>query len=323
MIQRSYVTRESISPSICIVISYLNSKRTIQNCLTCLLRQDYPADRFKIIVVDGGSADGSPEIVDKIKCPNLTQIILPGCSEAEGQSVGIQATDSDVIMLTNSDIYVERDWIRKHVEWLNRGYDLVGGMVFWGGDKYALTWNTPTPAEPQRGLHQALGLGFSNCSFRRELLNRVGGILDMRSQQDMEFASRVLRYGGKMILDPLIVVYHDHPLGSLRASFKRAFVYARNQAIVTRRTSGKVVSGSRRQTLLPIEAIVKEVTLLQPVKAYMDTRARANEANIRVGLIQFLFIRLFTKLGQILGALAGASKGEASLEGMMDGHKLS
>ena len=51
---------------ISIVVPVYNGEETIEACLGSLLNQDYPKKDFEIIVVDGGSTDGTPDIIDKV-----------------------------------------------------------------------------------------------------------------------------------------------------------------------------------------------------------------------------------------------------------------
>ncbi len=308
-------SRVSDLASVSVVVSFLNSARTVRECLMKVLRQDYPADLFEVVVVDGGSTDGSLEICKQLEkeFDNFRLIVSHGCSESEGQMIGTGSSNSDVIMFTNSDIYVPGSWIKKHVDWLKGGYDLVGGKVFWGGDKFAFTWNMPKPDAPRFVQEQGLGLGFSNCSITRAMFNRVGGLSDMKSQHDTEFAFRVVRSGGKMVLDPDIEVYHDHPFKSFKGSFTRSFGYAVNHLLVMRVVYGRIVTGSGSPTMLPIGSLLREWTCLAGIRAYRENRSRALQVGISVGLPEFLFIRLFsTKLGQMTGVFAGAVKRKGS-----------
>jgi len=290
--------------------------------LDCLLAQDYP--NYRIVVVDGGSVDASAEISRAKECSRLSFYVVKGCSESEGQSLAASLTHSDVIMFTNSDIYVQSDWVTRHVGWLRRGYDLVGGKVFWGGDKFAFTWNMPKPKGPRFVQQPGLGLGFSNCSVTRAKFDGVGGLKNLKSQHDTEFAFRVVMSGGKMVLDPEIEVYHDHPFKSFRGSFTRSFGYAVNHVLVMRAAYGRVVTGSGAPTMLPITALLREWTALAGISTYRENRSKAIQAGIRVGLPEFLFIRLFsTKLGQLTGAFVGAVKRKVAFASITDLHKRS
>jgi glycosyltransferase involved in cell wall biosynthesis len=309
--------------TVSVILSFLNSAGTIKECLLCLLRQDYPSDLFEVVVVDGGSTDGSSAVCEELerRFDNLRVIPKPGCTEAEGQTAGIGSSTGEVIMFTNSDVYVPKDWIRRHLRWLDSGFDLVGGRVFWGGDKYSFTWNMPSSARPEREQQPGMGLGFSNCSVLRSTLTSLGGLPTLRSHHDTEFALRVVRGGGRLILDPEIEVYHDHPLRSFTGSFRRSYGYARNHVIVSRSVYGRPVPGSSRITRRFLGSVIKEWTLVNPVRVYKEYYPKARQHAIKVGLLEFIFIRLLsTKLGQELGILRGAVVADAGASSINDLH---
>jgi glycosyltransferase involved in cell wall biosynthesis len=319
----SFRTGAGSPPTVSVILSFLNSAATIRECLLDLLHQEYPADLFEVVVVDGGSTDGSVSICRELeaKSDNIRVVSMPGCTESEGQTAGIGSSSGEVIMLTNSDIYVPGDWIRKHVNWLTSGFDLVGGRVFWGGDKYSFTWNMPSPAHPEYEQQPGMGLGFSNCSVRRSTLIAVGGLHSLPSHHDTEFALRVVKGGGKLILDPEIEVYHDHPMRSLGGSFRRSYGYARNHVIVSRNVYGRPVPGSSEITRRFLSSVIKEWTLVNPVKVYRESYSKARQHAINVGLLEFIFIRLVsTRLGQDFGILRGAVLRDVATSSIEDLH---
>jgi len=269
-------------------------------------------------VVDAGSTDGSIDIVAKRNNSGVRQIVEPGCSESQGQSIGVQLSKGEVVMFTNSDIYVPRDWIRKHIEWQRRGYDLVGGAVFWGGDKFSLTWNQPLPNQTYHQMQPGLGLGFSNCSVSRDFFFKVGGLIHLNSQHDAEFAVRSIRNGGRLLMDPEIEVYHDHPFKSFMENFRRSFGYAINHVTVIKASFGKMVAGSGTPVMPPVSSVLKEVFLINAAQVYTEAfpRARRWKMSISTSFPEFATIRVFsTKLGQLCGVIVGAirSKGFADL----------
>ncbi len=296
-------------PMVSVIISHINSSRTIENCLAHLEQVDYPPERYEVIVVDAGSTDGSKEIVQKLSGRGIRQVLKEGCTESEGQSIGVQDSKGEVIMFTNSDIYVPRDWITKHVEWQRKGYDLVGGVVFWGGDKFSHTWNQPLPKRPYPSMKPGMGLGFSNCSIDRKFYVKTGGLLNLSSQHDAEFAIRSIRMGGRLIMDPAIEVYHDHPFKSFFGNFKHSFGYAINHVTVLKASFGKLVAGSRTPVMPPIGSVLKELALINVAQVYAQTHPRAQKWNVPIttSFFEFAAIRVFSnKLGQLCGVIAGA-----------------
>src|SRR5712692_8479084 len=157
-----------------VVISELNSALTLKRCLDSLVEQD-TTDDYHIILVDGGSTDGSIEIARSF-IPKILLLVSMHISEVGGQNLACSFAlghDYDVILFTNSDCYVGRNWVSRHLAWHKKGYDMVGGKVFWGGDEYGFSWSYMTPPEPTNLLTSGLSLGFSNCSISVDLLKKV------------------------------------------------------------------------------------------------------------------------------------------------------
>lgn len=317
------VSEENLeTPSVSIVISHLNSARTLRACLEAVTDQNYPKDRFEVIVVDAGSNDGSIEIARSLTTPNLALTVVPGCSEAAGQIEGLRRATGSVIFLTNSDIYVPHDWIRLHLSWHARGFDLVGGSVFWGGDKFALSWNPPRMNHAVSHVQPGVGVGFSNCSVSRKSLEESGGLKDVKSHHDSEFAFRLVARGGKLLLDPNIQVYHDHPFGSFKGCFRRSYGYAVNHVTIMRALEGGVRS---KTSIVSMDDSLKnvglELLLVNGVLAYQQTSATARSKGIRVGLLEFMLIRMFGhEIARYLGWLVGLLSRRPSTESVRDLH---
>lgn len=307
-------------PSVSIIISHKNGVRTIQHCIKNLLHQTYPLDRYEILVIDAGSTDGSIDIVGQIE-PFVKLVVLPNCTEPEGQIYGINNSVGQIIMFTNSDIYVPENWIEKHVSWLSKGYDLVGGKALHIGDKFSLTWNMPTPRDPQTEQSRGLGIGFSNCSFRRTLLNEIGNIKNLKSFQDTEFSLRAQRLGKKIILDPSIEILHDHPYNSYRKCFTRSLGYSVGHILIMKASYGKLVLGSSGPRWLSLFSLLKEFSLLNGIWTFQEVRSYCKKYH--TSLLDFLFIRIIAmKIPQYLGALKGTLKRRSSLDDMKDYHQL-
>ena len=278
------------------VLSELDSATTIQRCVNSLIRQEYPPGHYSVIVVDGGSTDGTQRFLDGVKDSKLTVRRIPGLSESAGQQIAAGEIESDFILFTNSDVYVPPDWVRRHAEWHRRGYDMVGGAVFQSGDSVNFSRNVRTTGVPRTAPTQGAGFGFANFSVGARTYRDCGGIRDLPSQQDAEFVLRALAGRASAIIDPAIEVEHDHPLGTLRRSFLRSYGYRANHSILegnqpVERTPPDTSGVGPWELWIP--RIVRELSGVEPWAAYRAFAPRVPPRMRRPGFVEFLWLRFW------------------------------
>jgi len=99
-----------------IVVSH-NRKAILEQCLKCLAAQQYPSDRFEIILVDDGSTDGTAAMTDTIafpcafRCLTLDERRGPGPARNAGIAVG----RGEIIIFIDSDVFVAPWFLHEHV----------------------------------------------------------------------------------------------------------------------------------------------------------------------------------------------------------------
>jgi len=78
-------------PSVTIVIPMRNEESYIRLCLNSLLSNNYPQDRFEILVVDGGSTDRSRLIVQEFSktYPFVRMLDNPKRIQAAALNIGM------------------------------------------------------------------------------------------------------------------------------------------------------------------------------------------------------------------------------------------
>jgi glycosyltransferase involved in cell wall biosynthesis len=110
-----------------IITTTYNSALTIEDTIKSVLDQDYPDIEY--IIIDGGSTDGTMDIVNKYKdrIANIVSEKDEGMYDAMNK--GIKLATGDVVGILNSDdIYTSNDVIRTVVEKLEAdGTDSVWG----------------------------------------------------------------------------------------------------------------------------------------------------------------------------------------------------
>jgi glycosyltransferase involved in cell wall biosynthesis len=228
-------------PFVTITMPCLNEERFIEACLTSVRRQDYPADRYEVLVADGGSTDATREIILRMSKddPRIQLVDNPERIQSPAMNKMIRAAKGDVIVRMDVHCEYADDYVRKCIEALERsGADNVGGAqrsrakTFFqralcaalesplgvGGAKYR--------GAEHEGFVDTVFLG----AFRRSVFETVG-LYDPHAitNEDAELNQRILAAGGKVFLSRDVVV-HYYPRGSFESLARQYFKYGRGRA---------------------------------------------------------------------------------------------
>ena len=119
-------------PRVSVVIPCRNEAGYIEPCLDSILASDYPPDRLEILVIDGGSNDGSREILARY-CQTHRSVALldnPQGTTPAALNVGIRAASGEVIIRMDAHVLYPVDYISRLVRGLHEsGADNVGGVL--------------------------------------------------------------------------------------------------------------------------------------------------------------------------------------------------
>lgn len=85
-------------------------------------------DNFRLIFVDNGSTDGTPEFLAEGESQNKWTVVRPGenLGVIGGRNLGVQHVKSDYFMNIDNDQYPGKGWLQGLFDLMNRGYDIVG-----------------------------------------------------------------------------------------------------------------------------------------------------------------------------------------------------
>lgn len=98
-------------PMVSIIIATYNSARTLDACLLSIRSQDYPQKNIEIILVDGGSTDGTVVIGKKYNCIVL---LKKGYGAEAAKSFGLVKAKGEIVADFGSDnIIPHTKWFQK------------------------------------------------------------------------------------------------------------------------------------------------------------------------------------------------------------------
>jgi len=208
------------TPFVSIIIPCRNEENYIARCLDSVLSQDYPGDKLEILLADGMSTDGTPQIIldYEKKHPSIRYFQNPKKIVTMGLNILIKQAKGELIARMDAHTEFPKDYISKCVKYIQEhNVDNVGGIIL------TLPGNNTLRAKAiALAMSSPFGVGNSyfrtgvkeprlvdtvpfGC-FRREVFDRIGLFdEDMVRSQDAEFNLRLIKNGGKILLVPEIV----------------------------------------------------------------------------------------------------------------------
>ncbi len=108
-------------PHVSIIIIARNESEHIAQCLQSISNNDYPREKFEIILVNDHSQDNTVAVARKLNISNLRILELTendaaafhGAYKKAGQHLAIQYAKYDVILQTDGDCICPPGWIRR------------------------------------------------------------------------------------------------------------------------------------------------------------------------------------------------------------------
>jgi len=210
-------------PYVSLIISNLNGKDNLRECLESLINLQYKGT-YEVIVVDAGSTDGAPEMVES-EFPNIILKKESRVGIGEAINIGIKMAKGDIIGFDlNNDEIFSQNWLQDLVDALlsSEKIGVVGGI--------RLLYGSDCIIDEAGAFFNYLGIQSSNIRlnisgiltepfetdyvgtivFRRVLINKIG-LVDEDYYiygEDADFCARIKSYGYKVLAVPNSISYH-------------------------------------------------------------------------------------------------------------------
>lgn len=255
-----------------VVIPTLNEAAHIEALLLGLVRElGYPADAL-IVVVDGGSTDGTPALVERVASshPNVRLLHNRKRTQSTGINLAVREFGEHAEILVRCDahsVYPEGFCGRLLATMERTGADSVVVPLDSIGKsplQRAIAWLSNSPLGTGGAQHRAgRASGFvdhgHHAAFRMAMFRKAGGYDEgFVCNEDAELDCRQRALGARIYLDATIRVAY-YPRATLRALYLQYFRYGCGRSRTVRRHPGSV---RLRQLAVPAHVVASAAAVL-------------------------------------------------------------
>ena len=200
--------------SFSVVITTYNRKKKLKAALSAILSQDYPKDKYEVIVSDDGSTDGTEEEVKSFMLKNKTNLFYirnPHKGVVSAVNAGAKLASKEILVLMLADDNItESNFLKECNEWFNKhpGIDVIAAMQ---KPKQELV-DSNIFAKYEWFMTQYYvnngGVG-PPFALKREIFLGIGGLdKNIKYSEDVNLCDKLTRKGYKITNTPIIVTHN-------------------------------------------------------------------------------------------------------------------
>lgn len=225
-------------PLVSVLIPVRNEAAFITRCLGAVLAQDYPPDRLEILVADGESDDGTPELIRALPGGERVRIVPnPARIQAAGLNALIHEARGDFLVRVDGHTIIAPSYVRACVDALREsGAWNVGGQMVPAGTTpmgRAIATAGTSPFAVPSAFHVRKSATLTDTvylgAWPRWVFERVGPFNEhVGVNEDYELNVRIRQAGGTIYLTPTIrSTYYGRQ--TLRALARQYWRYGRSK----------------------------------------------------------------------------------------------
>ena len=242
-------------PIASVIMATYYAERRIDKVLDCLLNQDFPREKWELIIIDDASTDDTVKRI-RARIHNYPNVILivhkVNTRQGGARNSGVAKAQGTYLFFTDDDCFVPHDWVSKGVDHFESEQEDVAAIQ---GDVHIPKHSYLADCISYIGFPAGGNLGFrkvfwvdknnftdsiitANTIVRKSMLDELDGPFDdderLRHVEDKDLGLRLLARGYKIrYCDDLTVIHM--PMPGLKSYFKRMYLKGTNGMHIVRK----------------------------------------------------------------------------------------
>lgn len=253
-------------PLVTVVTVVYNGKKTLETTILSVLTQSY--ENIEYIIIDGGSTDGTLQIIKKYEDRIAYWVSEPDRGISDAFNKGIVCSTGDMVGIINADDWMSPDQVEQGVRaLLNTNADFVFGDLLFYDDQGMAVYQIKGDKEYSKVIHNNMpDLCHPSVLARRDAYDRFG-LFDTiyHYAMDYEWFLRLHTQGGRGIYAKTITA-HMRLAGASDRSYYHALKevrdisikYGKNRFAASLLYSFRIIKGTVRrivERLFPQQAV--------------------------------------------------------------------
>lgn len=216
---------------ISVIIPTLDEERTIM----ALLAHTASLGFDELIVVDGGSLDQTPVLVEsyrrntQLPAPNSVRLMTAPCGRARQMNEGAKASSGEILVFLHADTLLPED-AKATIETALADHRMVGGRFDVRFDSPSMWGTIISRMMNWRSRMSGIATGDQALFVRRHIFEQIGGFADIPLMEDIDFSRRLKRTGATAPLNSTVTTsfrrWERHgPLRTILLMWALRFLY--------------------------------------------------------------------------------------------------
>lgn len=190
-----------VYPFVSVIVPVRNERRNISRCIEALLAQEYPENRYEILVIDNGSRDGTQSVIRSY--PVVYLEAPDAASPYAARNVGLAHARGEIYAFTDARCAAHDCWLREGVRALRKHKaDLAGGkvrFVFSADRTAAELFDSVTNVRMEDSIKRRQVAKGCNLFIKRNVFGEIGPWPEQRSGGDIAHTKAAVKAGYRLI----------------------------------------------------------------------------------------------------------------------------